>query len=209
MCHSDDDGLVLPPKLATWPVMAMPIFKNQDEHTAVMSKLDPVINELRSNGIGVQIDARDNVTPGFKFAECELVGYPVRIEMGPKDLAKNQVVLTKRHNREKLFMPIDQVAKEVPGILDTIQKDLFKQAKDRMTAGCKEVNSYDEFKKFIEADEGFALVHWAGDTEDEKRVQEETKATHRVIPMDWPKEKGKCMLTGKESSQRVVFAKAY
>ena len=155
------------------------------------------------------MDDRDNVTPGFKFAEAEMYGYPLRVELGPRDLAAGNCIVTLRHNREKITLPLDTVANEIPKLLDRVQNELFEQAKARMAASMKKIDSYDEFKKFIAADEGFALVHWAGDTADEKRIQEETKATLRVIPMDWEKEPGTCMLTGKPSPQRVVFAKAY
>jgi prolyl-tRNA synthetase len=209
MSHSDDDGLIVPPKLATWPVYAVPIFKKDDERAKVMSAMNGLVKDLRARGIGVKLDERDNVTPGFKFAESELAGHPLRLELGPKDLEKNQVMLTKRHTREKIALPIDKVIEEIPQLLDSIQKDLYARGKERLTNHTREINSYDEFKEYIAADEGFALVHWAGTTDDEKRVQEETKATHRVIPLNGPKEKGKCILTGKESNQRVVFAKAY
>jgi prolyl-tRNA synthetase len=209
MTHSDDDGVIVPPKLATWPVFAVPIYRKPEERSLVMAKMNSLIGDLKTQGIGVKLDDRDNVTPGFKFAEGELVGHPLRIELGPKDLEKNQVVVTKRHNREKVFLPLDRAAAEIVTILDSVQKDLFTRAKTRLETSTKEINSYDEFKEYIAADEGFALVHWAGNTEDERRVQEETKATHRVIPLEGTREKGKCMLTGKESAQRVVFSKAY
>ena len=209
MSHGDDDGVVIPPRLAAVPVILVPIFKKDDEKARVLNTANALASDLRAKGVAVRVDDRDNVTPGFKFAEAELYGYPLRIELGPRDLEAQQAVLTKRHSREKLTLPLDQIAAQAHGILESIQQDLFDRAKTRLREHTREINSYDEFKEFIKADGGFALVHWAGTTADEKRVQEETKATHRVIPIDGAKENGKCMLTGKESAQRVVFAKAY
>ncbi|MBU1920184.1 proline--tRNA ligase, partial [bacterium] len=209
MTHGDDDGIVIPPKLAAYQVLAMPIMRKNDDNSAVLSAIEALIKDIKALGVTVKIDDRQNVSPGFKFAEADLVGYPVRIELGPRDLENKQVVVTKRHNHEKVVLPLDKAAAELPRILETIQRELFDRAQARITENTKELNSYDEFKDYMAADEGFALVHWAGDMEDEKRVQEETKATHRVIPIEGAKEKGKCMLTGKESGQRVIFAKAY
>ncbi|MBU0690306.1 proline--tRNA ligase [bacterium] len=209
MTHGDDDGIVIPPKLAAYQVLAMPIMRKNDDNSAVLSAMEALIKDIKALGVTVKTDDRQNVSPGFKFAEADLVGYPVRIELGPRDLENKQVVVTKRHNHEKVVLPLDKAAAELPRILETIQRELFDRAQARITENTKELNSYDEFKDYMAADEGFALVHWAGDMEDEKRVQEETKATHRVIPIEGAKEKGKCMLTGKESGQRVIFAKAY
>jgi prolyl-tRNA synthetase len=209
MTHSDDDGMVIPPRLAAVPVCLVPIFKKDDEKARVLETAQRLARDIRAQGLDVRIDDRDNVTPGFKFAECELYGYPLRIELGPRDLEAQQAVLTKRYSREKLTLPLDQIAAQVPEMLENIQRDMFDRAKTRLTEHTREVNSYEELKEFMQADGGFALVHWAGDAKDEKRVQDELKATHRVIPMNGVKEKGKCILTGKDSPQRVVFAKAY
>ncbi|MBI5058286.1 proline--tRNA ligase [candidate division KSB1 bacterium] len=209
MSHADDDGMVIPPKLAQVPVIAIPIIRKNDDSSKVMNELLGVVADLRKAGVAVKVDDRDNVTPGFKFAEAELFGYPLRIELGPRDLESGQLVATKRNTREKLTLPLERAAQEIPGLLNTIQAELLAAARKRLAENTKEVNSYDEFKEYVAADEGFALCHWAGGTEDEKRVQEETKATLRVIPIDVPKEQGKCMLTGKDSPQRVVFSKAY
>jgi prolyl-tRNA synthetase len=209
MTHADDDGMVIPPKLAQWPVCTIPIFKKSDEKARVLGALEPVLRELKANGINYKLDDRDNVTPGFKFAENELAGYPLRLEIGPRDCENQQLVAVKRHTREKITLPLSGAAQAIPALLDSIQKDLFDKAKANLREHTKEVNSYAELKEFIAADEGFALCHWAGDTEDEKRIQEEMKATLRVIPLEGPKEKGTCIVTGKESNQRVIFAKAY
>ncbi len=209
MTHSDDDGVVIPPRLAQWPVIVVPISKKSEERAQVMPAVDKLVQELKANGTGVRVDDRENVTPGFKFAEAELYGYPIRVEIGPRDLAEGNCVVTLRHNREKSTFPLSGVAHEIPRLLDRMQNDLFESARRRMVDNTCKIDSYAEFKEFIKADGGFALVHWAGDTSDEKRVQEETKATLRVIPMEGEKEPGTCMLTGKPSSQRVIFAKAY
>ncbi|MBU1936874.1 proline--tRNA ligase [bacterium] len=209
MTHGDDDGVIVPPKLATWPVFAVPIFKKPEEKAAVMTILEPLLADLKKLGIGSRLDARDQMTPGFKFAEGELQGYPLRLEIGPKDIAKQQVVLTKRPNREKMFVPLSHVVEEIPKVLDSIQQDLFKRAKIFRDENTAPVETYDELRQAMEEDRGFALCHWAGTQEDEERIQSETKATLRVIPLDGLHEEGKCILTGKPSSQRVVFGKAY
>jgi prolyl-tRNA synthetase len=209
MTHGDDDGVVIPPRLAQVPVHAVPIFKKDDEKARVLETMNTLCGVIRARGVRVKVDDRDNVTPGFKFAESELFGYPLRIELGPRDLEKQQAVITKRNTREKITLPLDQIADQVPVLLENIQQELFDVAKKRLDENMHEVNSYNELKEFLAADRGFALVHWAGSTADEKRVQEETKATHRLIPLNGAKEPGKCILTGKDSPQRVVFAKAY
>lgn len=209
MTHADDDGMVIPPKLAQVPVVAIPIVKKSDENSKVLETLQQIVKDIRAKGIAVKIDDRDNVTPGFKFAEAEMFGYPLRIELGPRDLEANQLVATKRHDKQKVTLQLDQVAEEIPRMLDDIQRDLFAVAKKRMNENTHDVNSYDEFKEFMKADRGFARCHWAGNTADEKRIQEETKATLRVIPSDFPREIGRCFLTGNESAQRVIFSKAY
>lgn len=209
MTHGDDDGVIIPPKLAVNPVLAVPIYRSDDEKAKIKQTLESLVKDLRARGIGVRFDDRDNVSPGFKFVEGDLVGHPVRIELGPRDLAAGKVIVTRRHNREKTELALDEAAQAIPLLIDSVQSELFERAAKRMKEHTKPLDTYEEFKEYIAADEGFALVHWAGDVEDEKRVQEETKATHRVVPIQGPHEEGKCMLTGKPSSKRVVFAKAY
>lgn len=209
MSHADDDGVIIPPKLAQWPVLFIPIARKEEERVPVMEAVHRMRSELTAMNIGSRVDERDNVTPGFKFAEAELFGYPLRVELGPRDLAEGKCVITLRHNREKITLPIAGVAQEIPKLLDRVQNELLEKARVNMAEHTRKVDSYSEFKDFIAADEGFALVHWAGDTADEKRIQDETKATLRVIPMDGEKETGVCMVTGKPSPQRVIFAKAY
>jgi prolyl-tRNA synthetase len=210
MIHADDDGMVIPPRLAQWPVYAVPIYRSAAERGQVVATLRRLLDDLRAqHDLRSVLDDRDTATPGFKFAEGELFGYPLRLELGPRDLAANQVIATLRHNREKVKLPLPQATNEVPRLLERMQTDLFARAKMNMDSHTREINSYDEFQEFMAADGGFARVHWAGTPEEEKRVQEETKATLRVIPQDAPAEKGKCFFTGRESNRRVVFAKAY
>ncbi len=209
MTHGDDDGIIVPPKLAQWPVMFIPIARKEEERVPVMEAVHRMKSELKALNIASRVDERDNVTPGFKFAEAELFGYPVRVELGPRDLAAGNCIVTLRHNREKITLPISGLAAEMPKLLDRVQNELLEIARARMTENTRKIDTYDEFKEYIAADSGFALVHWAGSDDDEKRIQNETKATLRVIPLEGEKESGKCMLTGKPSSQRVVFSKAY
>jgi prolyl-tRNA synthetase len=209
MTHGDDDGIIIPPRMATWPVYVVPIHKSAEEKSAVMALLEPLLADLKKAGVGYRLDDREQLTPGYKFAEGELMGYPLRLEVGPKDVAKGQVVLTKRHKRERVTVPVQSVMDEIPKTLDGIQKELFQRAKDFREKHTFPVETYDELQRAMENDSGFALCHWAGNQEEENRVQEETKATLRVIPLDGQRETGKCILTGKPSSQRVVFAKAY
>jgi prolyl-tRNA synthetase len=209
MTHGDDDGIIIPPRLATWPVYVVPIYKSGEEKAAVMGLLEPLLADMKKAGVGYRLDDREQLTPGFKFAEGELMGHPLRLEVGPKDVSKGQVVLTKRHNREKVTVPLASAVSEIPKILDAIQTELFRRANDFRKEHTFAVETYDELRRAMENDTGFALCHWAGNQEEENRVQEETKATLRVIPLDGDRETGKCILTGKPSSQRVVFAKAY
>jgi prolyl-tRNA synthetase len=210
MTHADDNGMIIPPRLAANPVYAVPIYRKDEERGKVIGMLKQLLDDLRQqHGIRAVLDDRDTATPGFKFAESELFGYPLRIELGPRDLAANQLVATLRHTREKIALPLAQAAAEIPHLLERVQSDLLAKAHKTLNENSKEINSYDDFRDFVAADGGFAYVHWAGTPEDEKRVQEETKATLRVIPLDAPAENGKCMLTGRESHRRVVFAKAY
>jgi prolyl-tRNA synthetase len=209
MTHGDDDGIIIPPRLAAWPVYVVPIYKSSEEKAAVMGLLGPLLADMKKAGVGYRLDDREQLTPGFKFAEGELMGHPLRLEVGPKDVSKGQVVLTKRHNREKVTVPVPSAVSEIPKILDVIQTELFRRANDFRKEHTFSVETYDELRHAMENDTGFALCHWAGNQDEENRVQEETKATLRVIPLDGDLETGKCILTGKPSSQRVVFAKAY
>ncbi len=209
MAHSDDDGLILPPKLAPIHVVIVPIFKNDEELSAISEIADKLMRELKAAGLSVKFDNRDTHKPGFKFAEYELKGVPVRLAIGPRDLEQGTVEIARRDTREKKSMKAIDVAKEVPSLLDDIQKNLYRKALKFREDMTTPVNSWDEFKKVIEEKGGFLLAHWDGTAETEAKIKEETKATIRCIPLDAPIEKGKCVLTGNPSNQRVLFAKAY
>ena len=210
MAHSDDNGLVLPPKLAPICVVMVPIFKTEEEKNSILEKMNEIKAELQTKGISVKIDDRDNLRPGFKFAEWELKGVPVRVAMGGRDLQNGTIEIARRDTLEKVSMDRDQAAAHIEQLLEDIQKNIYQKAYDfRESRVCK-VDTYEEFKKKIE--EGyFVLAHWDGTAETEEAIKNETKASIRCIPMDSfvVKEEGKCVYTGKPSSQRVVFAKAY
>ncbi len=208
MAHSDDKGLVLPPKLAPIECVIVPIYRSDDEKATVLEKAAQIKNDLAAK-YSVKLDDRDQVRPGFKFGEWELKGVPVRIELGPRDVANGQVVMVRRDNGEKLTCPMDLVVKSVGQALENIQRDMYSKALAFREQNTKKIDTYDEFKQFVADDSGFALIHWAGSSKDEERMQKETKATIRCIPLDGEEEQGKCIMTGKPSSRRVVASKAY
>ncbi len=212
MAHGDDNGLVLPPKLAPVQVVIIPIFKDDSEKTATVTAARQIEQSLKSLGIRVAIDDRDQYRPGWKFNEWEVKGVPVRIELGPKDLAAAQVVCARRDILEKsakVTYPITAVAQEVVKLLDTVQQNLFNKAKAFQEQHTSDVKTYDELRSVVDADAGFARGFWAGSAEDEAKIKDETKATIRCIPFDQTGEKGTCLLTGKPSDVRVIFSKAY
>lgn len=206
MTHSDDEGLVLPPKLAPTQVMIVPIPKPMPELMEVAEKLTKA---LKAKGISVKTDKDPNKRPGFKFAEYEMKGIPVRIGIGPRDLAKNQVEIARRDTKEKSFVPIDGVEDYVANLLDEIQQNLLIKAKKFRADNTHRTDSYDEFKSIMAGDGGFVEAHWDGTSETELAIKEETGATIRCIPNDAIEEKGKCIKTGKDSGKRVIFAKSY
>ena len=210
MAHSDDNGLVLPPKLAPIHVVMVPIFKTPEEHAALIEKMEAIKADMEAKGLSVKIDDRDNLRPGFKFAEWELKGVPCRIAMGPRDLAAGTVELARRDTLTKDSVPQEGIADYVLKLMDDIQDNIYKKALDFREAHTIKVDSWDEFKEKIEQGY-FLLCHWDGTTETELKIQEETKATIRCIPVDSfvCEEPGKCVYSGKPSSRRVVFAKAY
>ena len=205
MTHSDDDGLVLPPAIAPIQVVIVPI-NVTPEITEVVGNIQ---SELRALGISVKYDDDDNRRPGWKFAEYEAKGVPVRLAVGPRDVANGVVEVARRDTKEKSTMNIDGIAGQIEQLLDEIQTNLFDAALARRTAGMHTVDTYEEFKTRLEADGGFYLAHWDGTAETEEKVKKETQATIRCIPLDIPSEPGVCMVTGKPSAGRVVFAKAY
>lgn len=209
MTHSDDQGLVLPPKLAPTQVVIVPIYRSDEQRAEVIEYGDKIFDELKALGIRVKLDDRDNYKPGYKFAEHEAQGIPVRIAIGPRDVEKGNVELARRDTLSKSFESRDGIGELVKGLLDTIQEDLFTTAKKRRDEMTHEVDSYDEFKKVLEEKGGFIYAHWDGTAETEELIKNETKATIRCIPLKGIEGEGTCMVTGKPSKQKVLFAKAY
>ena len=209
MAHSDDQGLVLPPKLAPIQVVIVPIFKTEEEKAQIDVFVNQLTNELRGKDISVKYDDRDTQRPGFKFAEWELKGVPVRVAVGARDMQNGTVELARRDTQTKETVAQEGLAGTIVQLLDTIQENIYQKALDFRTSHYTEVNSYDEFKEVLEGKGGFISCHWDGTTETEKRVKEETKATIRCIPLDAKEEDGICIFTGKPSKRRVMFAKAY
>ena len=208
MTHSDDNGLVLPPKLAPIQVVIVPIYKNNDGLKAISEKVQPLIEELRAKGISVKYDDADNRRPGFKFADYEVKGVPVRLAIGQRDLEQGTVEMMRRDTLQKETVPFDGIADHIVDVLDDIQKSLYQKALDRRIEKTITVDTYDEFKKQIE-NGVFIMAHWDGTPETEAKIKEETKATIRCIPFDSDMTPGVCMVTGKPSAQRVLFARSY
>jgi prolyl-tRNA synthetase len=208
MTHSDDNGLVLPPKLAPIQVVIVPIYKDNSQLEAISEKANRIVAELRQQGISVKYDDADNRRPGFKFADYEVKGVPVRLVIGARDLENGTVELMRRDTLEKETLPLEGIANQIPAILDDIQSSLFNRSLKFRQEKTITVDTYDEFKEKIE-EGGFILAHWDGTSETEEKIKEETKATIRCIPLDGDTTPGKCMVTGKPSKQRVIFARAY
>jgi prolyl-tRNA synthetase len=208
MAHSDDQGLVLPPRLAPIQVVIVPIYKSDDERCAVMTFGDRLRATLPKD-IALRFDDREQYKPGWKFNEWELKGVPLRIEIGPRDVQQDQVTFARRDTGEKRPVAICEAPKEVTATLEAIQKSLYQRALAFREANTHEVKTYDEFKERLESEGGFFVADWGGTTEDELRVQEETKATIRCIPLVGSEPQGPCFMTGKPATFRAIFAKAY
>lgn len=208
MSHSDDNGLVLPPKLAPYQVVIVPIYRNEEQLAQIDEKATQIIQALRAKGISVKYDNSDNKKPGWKFAEYELKGVPVRLAMGARDLENNTIEIARRDTLTKETVGLDGIEETVATLLDNIQKNIFQKALNYRKEHTITVDSYEEFKEKIE-DGGFILAHWDGTSETEERIKAETKATIRCIPLNGDMTPGKCMVTGKPSPQRVLFARAY
>ncbi|WP_304708994.1 proline--tRNA ligase [uncultured Rikenella sp.] len=209
MAHSDNNGLVLPPKLAPIQVVMVPIYKGPDELRAIVDKMEQIASELKAKGISVKIDDRDNVRSGFKFAEYELKGVPVRLAIGPRDLANGTVELARRDTLTKESVPAAGIADRIEKLLADIQQGIYDKALKFRDSMITKVDTYDEFKRVLEEKGGFLLAHWDGTPETEEQIKAETKATIRCIPVDAPEEEGTCIVSGKPSHRRVLFAKAY
>ena len=208
MTHSDDNGLVLPPKLAPIQVVIVPIYKDEAQLKSISERVEPLVEELRKRGISVKYDDADNRRPGFKFADYEVKGVPVRLAIGARDLENGTVEIMRRDTLEKETVGFDGIVDEVVRLLDDIQSNLFKKALAHRESMTRTVETYDEFKKEIEKG-GFILAHWDGTTETEEKIKEETKATIRCIPLEGDTTPGVCMVTGKPSARRVLFARSY
>jgi prolyl-tRNA synthetase len=209
MAHSDDDGLILPPKIAPFQVVIVPIFKGEEQKALIDSKVLPIIEQLKSLGIRVKYDDNDNARPGWKFAEYELKGVPVRLAIGARDLEKNVVEIARRDSKEKNTVSLDGIAQVVKNLLDEIQQAMFNKALAYREQHITKVDNWAEFEKLLDEKGGFLSAHWDGTAETEAEIKERTKATIRCIPLSNEQEEGKCILTGKPSTQRVLFARAY
>ena len=208
MTHSDDNGLVLPPNLAPFQVVIVPIYKNDEQLAAISEKVAEITLKLKALGISVKYDNNDNRKPGWKFAEYELKGVPVRLAMGARDLENGTVEVARRDTLTKETIPLENIDLYISELLKTIQANIYKKAFDYRASVTREVNSYEEFKVEIEKG-GFLMCHWDGTPETEEKIKEETKATIRCIPLNGDTTPGVCMVTGKPSAQRVIFARAY
>ena len=208
MTHSDDNGLVLPPKLAPIQVVIVPVYRSLEQLQGVDAVVEPIVNKLRAKGISVKYDNADNKRPGFKFADYELKGVPVRLVIGARDIENGTIEVMRRDTLEKSIAQLDGIEDHVEKLLDEIQNNIYTKALNFRKSMTFKVDTWDEFKEQIEKG-GFILAHWDGTTETEEKIKEETKATIRCIPLDSEDEEGKCIYTGKPSHRRVIFARNY
>jgi prolyl-tRNA synthetase len=209
MSHSDNDGLVLPPRLAPIQVVIVPIFKNDQQLLAINEKVAELKKSLEKRGISVKYDNRDTHKPGWKFAEYELKGVPVRIAIGPRDLENGTVEVARRDTKEKAVYQMTDLHLKIENLLEQIQDNIYRKALDSREEKTNRADTWEEFNEILDNKGGFVYAHWDGTTETEEKIKELTKATIRCIPMDNPVEEGECILTGKPSGQRVLFARAY
>ncbi len=209
MAHSDDNGLILPPELAPVQVIIIPIYKQKEQLNEISEIAEKIKKKLQNKGISVKYDDRDTHKPGWKFADYELKGVPIRIAIGPRDIENNTIEIARRDTLEKKIYSFDNCEENVEKLLQEIQKNIYTKALKFKEENTHKVETYDEFKKILNEKNGFLSAHWDGTVETEIKIQKETKATIRCIPLDSEQEEGKCILTGKPSKQRVLFAKAY
>jgi prolyl-tRNA synthetase len=209
MTHSDDNGLVLPPKLAPIQVVIVPIYRSDEQLDAISVKVEEMMKEMRQHGISVKYDKRTTHKPGWKFAEYELKGVPLRIAIGPRDLENGTVELARRDNLTKEIVNQENISDTLTRLLNEIQENLYKKAFDFREGLITEVNDFEEFKEVLNTKGGFISAHWDGTEETEEIIKNKTKATIRCIPLDAKAEDGACVFTGKKSVRRVLFAKAY
>lgn len=209
MAHSDDNGLVLPPRIAPLQVVIVPIYKGEEQKAQLDEKILPLMQELKSSGITVKYDDNENARPGWKFAEYELKGVPVRIALGARDLQNGVAEIARRDTKEKSSVPLDGLAGYIKNLLEEIQQNLYNRALAFKEANTTQVDDWNEFVRLLDEKPGFISAHWDGTAETEEAIKEKTKATIRCIPLNNQQEEGKCILTGKPSRQRVLFARAY
>jgi prolyl-tRNA synthetase len=209
MAHADNNGLVLPPKLSPIQVVMVPIYKGAEELATVTAKLDEIAAGLKAKGISVKVDARDNVRSGFKFAEYELKGVPVRVAMGPRDMANGTVEIMRRDTLVKETVSQEGLVELIEGMLEDIQKSIFQKALDFRNSMITPVDTWEDFVKVLDEKGGFVSAHWDGTTDTEVAIKEATKATIRCIPLDVVDEDGVCVYSGKPSKRRVLFARSY
>ncbi len=209
MAHSDDEGLVLPPRIAPLQVVIVPIYKGDEQKALISARVEEIVRELKALGIRVKYDDNDNARPGWKFAEYEMKGVPVRLALGARDLEKNEIEVARRDTREKTTVSLDGIAARVNDLLQQIQRDMFDRALRFRDERITKVDSWDEFVALLDSKAGFISAHWDGTPETEEAIKEKTKATIRCIPLDNQQEEGTCILSGKPSRQRVLFARAY
>jgi prolyl-tRNA synthetase len=209
MAHGDDEGLILPPRIAPFQVVIVPIHKGEEQKKMIDAKVQEMMKEMQALGVRVKYDDKDNARPGWKFAEYELKGVPVRMAIGARDLEQNVVEIARRDTREKSTVSLDGISVYIKELLEEVQRSLFNKAKKFRDEHITEVNSKEEFLKVLDEKGGFISAHWDGSAETEDAIKEETKATIRCIPLNNKLEEGKCIWSGKASTQRVLFARAY
>jgi prolyl-tRNA synthetase len=209
MAHSDDQGLILPPRIAPFQVVIVPIYKGDEQKALIDAKVNEITRELKALGIRVKYDDNDNARPGWKFAEYEMKGVPVRLAIGARDLEKKEIEIARRDTKEKKVVSIDGIAQYVKSLLGEIQQYMYDKAKAYRDEHITKADSWSEFEELLDGKTGFISAHWDGTAETEEAIKEKTKATIRCIPLDNVQEDGKCVLTGKPSKQRVLFARAY
>ena len=209
MAHSDDDGLIIPPKIAPFQVVVVPIYKGDEQKLAIDAKVNDLLHELKLAGIRVKYDDNDNNRPGWKFAEYEKKGVPVRIVMGARDVENNTVEIARRDTKEKFSVSMDGLSVRIINLLQQIQQDMYDKAKAYRDEHITPANTWDEFVQLLNEKGGFVSAHWDGTDETEEKIKEQTKATIRCIPLNGEEEQGKCILTGNPSNKRVLFAQAY
>ena len=209
MAHSDDDGLILPPKIAPLQVVIIPVYKNEEQKNLITQKVNEIIKELKQFNIRVKFDDNDNLRPGWKFAEYEMKGVPLRLTIGARDLENNVIEVARRDTKEKSSIDLNNVIKTVTELLNEIQTNIYNRAKEFRDAHITNADSWEEFLNILDNKTGFVNAHWDGTSETEEKIKELSKATIRCIPFDAVEENGKCILTGNPSNKRVLFARAY